>query len=156
MKDRGGEDVPTNFVVVLCAVSFALGLAALYILTAVINHIKARKERKKSPSESLFNRIGVMNFILVLIGIVMVWFTLEMIQIFKEYGSIPDTLVNCVFIATTGECGIMGWIKTTKDKYREREWRQEDAKSTGKLPEVGPGDLGGDPGMDGPGADGPG
>ena len=41
---------------------------------------------------------------------------------------IPDTLVTCVFASLAGECGIMGWIKTSKERKRERKWEIEDRK----------------------------
>ena len=49
-----------------------------------------------------------------------------MIVLFNRTGMIPDTLCTCVFACLGGECGAMAWIKTTKDRYREREWEQED------------------------------
>lgn len=85
------------------------------------NDRKAETEKpsqKKSP--------GVMNIILVIVGISLFAFTIAMIQIFREYGAVPDTLVTCVFAALGGECGIMGWIKTTKDRRQERTWEIED------------------------------
>ena len=27
-----------------------------------------------------------------------------------------------------GEAGVMGWIKTRKEKYRDRRWQKEDQK----------------------------
>lgn len=74
--------------------------------------------KKKSP--------GVMNIILIIVGASLLLFTITMIQIFKEYGAVPDTLITCVFAALAGECGIMGWIKTSKDRRRERDWEVED------------------------------
>jgi len=71
-------------------------------------------------------KIGVMNFILIIIGIVLMVFTITMIDLFKTYGQIPDTLVTAVFGALAGECGIMGWIKTNKEKVLDRKWRKED------------------------------
>ena len=44
------------------------------------------------------------------------------------YGSVPDTLVTCVFATLGGECGILGWIKTNKDKRQDRRWQREDMK----------------------------
>ena len=32
-------------------------------------------------------------------------------------------------MALAGEAGIMGWIKTNKEKYRERRWQKEDQKA---------------------------
>lgn len=82
------------------------------------NKAKTEKPSRKSP--------GVMNIILVIVGVSLFAFTLAMIQLFREYGAVPDTLVTCVFAALGGECGIMGWIKTSKDRRREREWEVED------------------------------
>lgn len=67
-----------------------------------------------------------MDIILVVMAFLLVAFTLEMIHVFKTSGAIPDTLCTCVFAALGGECGIMGWIKTTKDKYTDRQWQIED------------------------------
>ena len=41
-------------------------------------------------------------------------------------GGIPDTLCQCVFAVLGGECGVMGWIKTNKDKRQDRKWSEED------------------------------
>jgi hypothetical protein len=80
---------------------------------------------RKRPSRKN-KKIGAMDVILVIVGISLLAFTVAMIQIFREYGAVPDTLVTCVFATLGGECGIMGWIKTTKDRNKERKWEQED------------------------------
>ena len=67
--------------------------------------------------------------ILVIVGVSAVVFTAVMIRLFCIYGDIPDTLVTCVFAALGGECGVMGWIKTTKERRQEREWENEDKRS---------------------------
>lgn len=69
-----------------------------------------------------------MDLILVVVGILLVCFTVAMILLFQKYGSVPDTLITCVFATLGGECGIMGWIKTTKEKNKDREWFLEDEK----------------------------
>lgn len=69
-----------------------------------------------------------MDLILVVVGITLISFTVAMIFLFEKYGSVPDTLITCVFATLGGECGIMGWIKTTKEKNQNREWLLEDAK----------------------------
>lgn len=73
-------------------------------------------------------KLGVMNLILILVGVALVVFTVVMIRLFITTGSIPDTLVTCVFAVLGGECGVMGWIKTTKERNKDREWAQEDKK----------------------------
>ena len=83
------------------------------------------RRRRKRPSRKK-KKIGAMDVILVIVGISLLAFTVAMIQIFQEYGAVPDTLVTCVFATLGGECGILGWIKTTKDRNKERKWEQED------------------------------
>lgn len=87
----------------------------------------ARKSRPKKEA-SFLTRFGTMNLILVIIGVTLLCFTLAMLDLFKTYGSIPDTLVTCVFAVLGGECGVMGWIKTSKEKNRDRAVELQDRK----------------------------
>lgn len=82
----------------------------------------------KKETKSLLSRFGTMNLILVIIGITLLCFTVYMIDLFKTYGTIPDTLVTCVFAVLGGECGVMGWIKTSKEKNRDRAVELQDRK----------------------------
>lgn len=82
-------------------------------------------EEGKKPSQKK-SSLGVMDIILIIVGISILLFTVAMIKLFREYGAVPDTLVTCVFATLGGECGIMGWIKTTKDRNKERKWEIED------------------------------
>lgn len=81
-----------------------------------------RRRRKRASRK----KIGAMDVILIIVGISLLVFTVAMIWLFREYGAVPDTLITCVFATLGGECGIMGWIKTTKDRNKERKWEQED------------------------------
>ena len=74
-------------------------------------------------------KLKTMDLILVLIFLTLVVFTVEMIHLFRVFGAVPDTLITCVFAALAGECGIMGWIRTTKDKQQDRSWMKEDQES---------------------------
>lgn len=40
----------------------------------------------------------------------------------------PESYACAVVAATIGECGICGWIRTTKDKRQDRFWQKEDQK----------------------------
>ena len=71
-------------------------------------------------------KFGTMNLILVLIAIFLFIFVAVLLWLYYETGGIPDTLCTCVFAACGSECGVMGWIKTTKERYREREFELED------------------------------
>ena len=85
-----------------------------------------RRVNKKTKRKK--KRIGTMDLILLLVFICLVIFTVTMIRLFLVYGSVPDTLVTCVFATLCGECGILGWIKTNKDKRQDRRWQREDMK----------------------------
>lgn len=127
--------LPLKTVVVICLVCAMAGAVGLYLLASAVSAWKKRKKRKarsaaaekdQPEKKRLLGRIGTMNLILFICAVAIVAFTLEMIDLFKEYGMIPDTLVSCVFLAVTGECGFMGWIKTNKEKYRDRRWQKRD------------------------------
>ena len=74
-----------------------------------------------------------MDKILILIGITAIIFTVVMIYLYLVTGGIPDTLCTCFFVACTGECGFMGMIKSTKEKYRERQWKEEEQNKIKEL-----------------------
>ena len=67
-----------------------------------------------------------MDTILVVMAIFLLIFIIVMTVLYCYTGGIPDTLCTCVFAACTGEIGIMGWIKTTKDRHQERKYELED------------------------------
>ena len=107
------------------------GAAAIAFLILCLNwakHLGRRVAGKHSKSPK------TMDVILVIVGAALLIFTVVMIVIYVRTGMEPSTLETCVFAALGGECGVMGWIKTTKDKLREREWQQEDAKPPDKPP----------------------
>ena len=70
-------------------------------------------------------KMKTMDFILIIVGISILIFTIAMIWIYILTGGIPDTLCTCFFVACTGECGFMGWIKSAKVRYQEHEWEEE-------------------------------
>lgn len=87
----------------------------------------SRNYRRRRPAtRAARKKHKTMDVVLVVVGILLIAFTLKMIHVFETTGAIPDTLCTCVFAALSGECGIMGWIKVTKDKYTDRKWQQED------------------------------
>lgn len=86
---------------------------------------RARAKAKAAKQQKTFNK---MDIILVIIAVALLAFTVEMIHLYKETGMIPDTLVTCVFAALGGECGAMAWIKTAKERFRDRVNQLEDQK----------------------------
>lgn len=69
----------------------------------------------------MWKKTGTMNFILAVIAVFLLGFIIVLLWLYYKTGSIPDTLCTCVFALCGGECGIMGWIKTTKDKREDRK-----------------------------------
>lgn len=80
-------------------------------------------------TEKSSKRLGAMDIILIFAAIVLLVFTAVMIYLFAVQGAIPDTLCTCVFAALGGEFGVMGWIKTNKDKLQNRKWEKEDSQT---------------------------
>jgi len=99
---------------------------------------KSIKERHPLRAiKNWFGKIGTLNIVLIVVGAFFVWFNWQMLCIFREQGTIPETYACAVIAATIGECGICGWIRTTKDRRRERQWEVEDRKElSGKTEEA--------------------
>lgn len=96
------------------------------------------EEKNQGDKESSVKKeIGTMNVILIIVGVTLILFTITMIIVFSRWGAIPDTLVTCVFAVCGGECGVMGWIKTTKERYRDRQYELEDRAHEEKRQEDG-------------------
>lgn len=71
-------------------------------------------------------KIKTMDLILIIVCILTIGFVLDMIYLFCQYQNTPTQLIICWFALVGGECGIMGWIKNTKEHLRERQERLED------------------------------
>ena len=130
-----------NSIILASIGAFLGGAVSLYALLSLAEVIhRKRDERRKTnarnrKSEASEARktagngkphIGKMDLILVIMGITLLLFTQKMIQLFEMYQTVPDTLITMVFGVCGGECGVMGWIKTTKERQRERGWQMED------------------------------
>lgn len=64
---------------------------------------------------------GVMDIALIILLVITLMFTAVMIYLFIQYQAVPDTLITCFFAVAGGECGILGWIKTAKEKNKNTE-----------------------------------
>nr|DAT94178.1 MAG TPA: hypothetical protein [Caudoviricetes sp.] len=78
------------------------------------------------------SKIGTLNIVLILVGFFFVWFNWQMILLYQECGSMPESYACAVVAATIGECGICGWIRTNKDKKQDRKWQKEDERKQRK------------------------
>lgn len=70
-------------------------------------------------------KLGTMDLILLLLGIFLTLFTAAMTVIHCITGSTPDTLITCVFGICGVEGGVMGWIKTSKNKLQKRKFKDQ-------------------------------
>lgn len=111
----------------MCTVSGALMGAAIAVL-CLSSRTRPKSQQMFRKREKRCSGVKTMDVILIIMGVFLLLFTVCMIIFFCLYGAIPDTLVTCVFATLAGECGIMGWIKTSKERYRERKWELEDRK----------------------------
>lgn len=116
--------------------AFAICFALVYVLASLRHrrNVKKRQRQRTTPTakqptqekkESRFH-LNKMDVILIIIAVTLCVFTLKMIALFEAYMAVPDTLITCVFSVCGGECGFMGWIKTSNEKYRDRRWQLED------------------------------
>ena len=115
------------------AVLCFFGGAAACLLVYMAVKLKAaqavrRKQRKQKHSARDGKRMGTMDRILIVLGVFLLCFIVAMVVIFIKKDSIPDTLVQCVFGACGLEGGVMGWIKTTKERRQDRRWARQDAR----------------------------
>ncbi len=92
-------------------------------------------ERKKQgfhpvkKFKEFVGKVGTLNLVLILMFAFFIWFNWQMLEIFREYASIPETYACAVIAATIGEAGICGWIRTTKDRNREHKWEKEEREA---------------------------
>lgn len=94
-----------------------------------------KKKKQKTLDDKIKKSIKTMDVILIIVGIILVAFTTMMILLHLWTGSIPDTLCTCVFATLGCECGVMGWIKTNKNKYYNRELNKENGRPTDEIPD---------------------
>ena len=116
-------------IVLFCAAGFLLGIVISWLVSNIVSRIRNRTARRRvEPQAAASQKKGIktMDLILAIIGVSLVWFTHRMLVLYEATGGIPDTLCQCVFALLGGECGVMGWIKTNKDKQQDRKWAEED------------------------------
>lgn len=90
-------------------------------------------ERKRRDRKTGKKSVRTMDVILASIAVFLVVFVAVMVLLYYHTGGIPDTLCTCVFGVCGGECGVMGWIKTTKERQQERRQELQDRKYNEKL-----------------------
>lgn len=83
----------------------------------LLNGGKHAGARRAAAEEK--KKMGTMDKVLVLEGVILVAYTVAALAVFWHTGGEPSTLTACVFGVCGLENGVMGWIKTNKDKAAE-------------------------------------
>lgn len=92
-------------------------------------------ERKRRDRNTAGGNVRTMDIVLAVIAVLLSVFVVAMVWLYYHTGGIPDTLVTCVFAVCGGECGVMGWIKTTKERQQDRRQELQDRKYNEQLME---------------------
>lgn len=94
-----------------------------------------RKLRRRAGNvKAAVRKFGTLNLILVLVFLYLLVFNEQMIRLYAQKGSAPESAWCALIAALLGECGICGWIKTTKEKRREQEGEEPEGMP-GQTPE---------------------
>ena len=110
----------------------AAGLLLGKLWTAVAARLTAKK---KTPGKK---PMGVMDKALLLEAIVLITYTaVVLVMFYATDNGEPSTLTTCVFAVWSFENGIMGWIKTTKDKAPARSAAPEAPVEAVEPPDAG-------------------
>ena len=113
---------------IVAAAAMVLGTALGFLICgATVRHLRQRvrtlrRQTKTGPPK----KMGVMDKVLIFEAVILIAYTVADLAVFWHTGAEPYTLTGCVFGVCGFENGVMGWIKTTKEKVRDRRWEQED------------------------------
>jgi len=118
---------------VIAAAAMTGGMAAGYLICAALFRREQRAARaRRTGKKETPKKVGVMDKVLVLEAVVLLTYTVAALAVFWHTGAEPSTLTGCVFGVCGLENGVMGWIKTTKERNRERKWARQDARDTAR------------------------
>ena len=105
--------------VVVATLAMAAGSALGFLLCHVIAPHLYRARRLQRDDGGHREKVGVMDKVLILEAVTLVAYTVADLAVFWHTGGEPSTLTACVFGVCGLENGVMGWIKTNKDKAVE-------------------------------------
>ena len=90
-----------------------LGFALCWAATRLAGGNRKAAARLAKAAEK---KMGTMDKVLILEAVVLILYTAADLVVFWHTGNEPATLTACVFGVCGFENGVMGWIKTTKEK----------------------------------------
>lgn len=103
--------------IIVAAVAWAIG-AALGLLLARTALLRLRRRNRALHRKLRVEKgkMGVMDKVLILEAVLLIAYTVADLMVFWHTGAEPTTLTACVFGVCGLENGVMGWIKTSKEK----------------------------------------
>ena len=105
---------------IVAAAAWAAGaLLGYFVARLAYKHLRKRLRTLRQERKPPKKKMGTMDRILVLEAVFLVAYTAADLVVFWHTGSEPATLTGCVFGVCGLENGVMGWIKTNKDKAAE-------------------------------------
>ncbi len=105
--------------IIVAVASMAGGTALGFILChATVSYLRRRVRhmRLQLRGGTGKKKMGVMDKVLILEAVILAAYTVADLVVFWHIGAEPTTLTGCVFGVCGLENGVMGWIKTNKDK----------------------------------------
>ena len=105
--------------VVVAALAMAAGTAMGFLLCRIVWPRLYRPRLLQPDGGGDKGKMGVMDKVLILEAVILVVYTAADLIVFWHTGNEPATLTACVFGVCGLENGVMGWIKTNKDKAAE-------------------------------------
>lgn len=71
-------------------------------------------------------KIKTLDIVLICVFGYLIYLNWQMLEVFWEFGSAPETAWCALIAALIGECGICGWIKTSKERNRKKREETEE------------------------------
>ena len=105
--------------ILVAALAMAAGTAVGFLLCHIVVPRLYRARRLQRDDGGHGKKMGVMDKVLILEAVILVAYTVADLAVFWHTGAEPSTLTACVFGVCGLENGVMGWIKTNKDKAAE-------------------------------------
>ncbi len=105
--------------VLVAVLAMAAGTALGVLLRRTVAPRLYRARRLQRNGDGRMEKVGVMDKVLILEAVILVAYTVAALAVFWHTGAEPSTLTACVFGVCGLENGVMGWIKTNKDKAAE-------------------------------------
>ena len=106
-----------NNTIILAIVAWLIGAAVGFLICqAAITYLRRRVRDLKLELIGKREKMGIMDKVLVYEIVFLTLYVVADLFVFWHVGAEPSTLTTCVFAFWGFESGIMGWIKTNKDK----------------------------------------